>query len=315
MGDGGNVKTESIYLDFEIRSAVHPVGVQCKLKGPTRKLLKKEVRDEVSKALTFKPDLREYVIATTAQDDTDTQRVARELTIEITNSGRQIAINVWGWNTLEQRISEHGPAMQAFDPSYGPFAKQHAEELQRVEEQQAVAIRELSDIRREIGGIVGGNNLPGGSTVAQNALELALDAEVDRYRDILNGGKPKTALGLYEALLSKVQDTASGRILFRIKANIGHCYFGLGDNSRAAHWLSDAFANAPNEPKAIANKALSMLLLDKYREAYDYGSNELQQDPTNQWLVPTLIQASARCTEIEDPISIIPKALRDLQDV
>jgi tetratricopeptide (TPR) repeat protein len=300
---------------FRNQDAAHPVGIQCKLKAEGNELNEKEVREEVAKALTFVPALREFVIVTTAPDDNQIDRVARELTVEKAKSGHgQIAISVWGWNTLEQRISEHGPAMQAFDPSYGPFAKQQADEIHRVGDQQAILIREVGHIRQEIG-ILSGNNLPGGSTVVQDALESALDAEVDRYRDILNAGKPKTALGLYQALLAKVQSTASGRIRFRIKANIGHCYFTLDDNDRAVHWLLEGFSHAPNEPKAIANKALSMLLSDKFQDAYDYGINELKKDPSNQSLAPMVIQAAARCSEIEDPLPAIPEPLRGLQDV
>lgn len=44
----------------------HFVGIQCKLKGDGHKLTDTEVRDEVDKALTFKPELREYFIVTTA---------------------------------------------------------------------------------------------------------------------------------------------------------------------------------------------------------------------------------------------------------
>src|ERR1700722_3427701 len=45
------------------------VGIQCKLKGDGKQLSVKEVRDEVEKAVKFKPRLREYFIVTTAPDD------------------------------------------------------------------------------------------------------------------------------------------------------------------------------------------------------------------------------------------------------
>jgi cellulose synthase operon protein C len=300
---------------FRNQDAAHPVGVQCKLKGPDAVLTEREVRDEVEEALKFVPLLREYTIVTTAPDDAKLQRIARELTIEAADGGRQIAINVWGWQTLEQRINEHGPAMQAFDPSYGPFAKQQSAQIDKIFDQQSIVAAELGQVSQQITGIVTASNLPGGSTVVQNALEAALDAEIDQYRDVLNGGKSKTALGLYDALLSRIRNSASGRILFRVKANIGHCHLLLGDNVRAAHWLAEAFAHAPAEPKAIANKALSMLLLEKYREAYEYGLNELKIDPANQWLANYVVQAVTRCPDLDDPLSKIPEPLRELDDV
>ena len=151
--------------------------------------------------------------------------------------------------------------------------------------------------------------------VVQDALESALDAEIDQYRDILRDGKPKTALGLYHALLARVQGTASSRIIFRIKANIGHCQMVLGDNVRAAHWLLEPLPHAPKEPKTLANKALAMLLQNRFKEAYEFAYSELRKDPTNQWLAPYLIQAIVRCEDLDDPISKIPDQLREQADV
>ena len=205
--------------------------------------------------------------------------------------------------------------MQAFDPTYGPFAQQQIEQLSRIGDQQSELGRELAHVRQEIGTSLNASNLPGGRTVVQDALEAALDAEIDQYRDILRDGKPKTALGLCDALLLRVHNTASGRIVFRIKANIGHCHLLLGDNVRAAHWLSEAFVHAPAEPKAIANKALSILLQERFKQAYEYGYSELQQDPTNQWLAPYVIQAIARCEDLDDPLSKIPEELREQEDI
>jgi hypothetical protein len=48
--------------------------------------------------------------------------VAREIALRQGTAGRQINISVWGWETLEQRISEHADAMNAFDPTFGPHA-------------------------------------------------------------------------------------------------------------------------------------------------------------------------------------------------
>ncbi len=61
------------------------------------------VREQVRKALTFQPPLREYFIITTAPDDVALQKLARELSVEQRALGRSILIYVWSWNTLEER--------------------------------------------------------------------------------------------------------------------------------------------------------------------------------------------------------------------
>src|SRR6516225_1383523 len=90
---------------FRSEAPTRPVGIQCKLKSEGTRLTEKEVRDEVKKALNFEPALREYFIVTTSPDDGKLQQIARQLSIDITNSGRSLSINVWGWETLEQHIT------------------------------------------------------------------------------------------------------------------------------------------------------------------------------------------------------------------
>ena len=60
------------------------------------KLTKKEVNDEVAKALTFKPRLKEYFIVTTSKDDTKLQQLALVLTQDQQAKGRKIDIEIWG---------------------------------------------------------------------------------------------------------------------------------------------------------------------------------------------------------------------------
>jgi hypothetical protein len=98
------------------------VGIQCKLKGDGKRLSEKEVRDEVEKAVNFKPSLREYFIVTTAPDDGEMHELARVITAELKAKGSEMLVYIWGWNTLEERISEDDEARKAFDPSFGPFS-------------------------------------------------------------------------------------------------------------------------------------------------------------------------------------------------
>jgi tetratricopeptide (TPR) repeat protein len=303
---------------FRNADTARPVGIQCKLKEEGKRLTEKEVRDEIEKALGFRPLLGEYFIVTTSRDEGDLQQLARELAVEQRQSGRQITINVWGWGTLEDRISEHGEALDAFDPTFGPYAKQHTELLTKVADGQSAIsgqVVELSGRVTEIRSALVAASVPGDSTEIRTAVEATIDAEIDGYRDAINVGKPKTAFTLLEALLRRVQSTSSGRILFRIKANIGHCYLVLGDHIRAAQWFSEAYHHNPSEPKAVSNYALSLLLQQKNREAFEFGLKELEANPQNGWLAAYVIQAAARCPDLSNPLEKIPEPLRGLADV
>jgi cellulose synthase operon protein C len=295
--------------------AGHLVGIQCKLKSDGHELTEKEVRDEIRKAITFSPSLREYFITTTAPDDAELQQIAREISVDLTQKGHSLLIHVWGWNTLEERISEHAEARKAFDPDFGPFSGRILEKVAGTEKLQAEIKTDLSAGLSTITATLARveANLarpPGDSTLISNALEAHLDAEIDTLRGVANAGKPLTAQGLLEQLLARVSTTASGRIMFRIKANIGSCLYALGKDSEAALLFSEAYDHAPSEPKAAANKALSLLIEDKRSELMNFARRVLHEDPTNESVASYFVQAARDDPTIEDPLALIPEQVR-----
>lgn len=287
------------------------VGIQCKLKGDGKVLTEKEVRTEVEKALKFKPALREYYIITTAPDDGDMHELARVITRELRDRGHEMLVYIWGWGNLEERILHYDEARKAFDPSYGPFSGQildNTEELLRGQAQTQSNLAQMQEVLTQLA--LPRTVAPGDTTTAANALEAHLDGEIDRYRALTTEGKPRVALPMFESLLARVGATASGRILFRIKANIGSCLYALGEDGRAADILAEAYEHAPTEPKAIANKAFSLLLQGRWQELLTFGAAALAEDPTNEGLAGYLVQAARFDDTITDPLDLLPEGLK-----
>lgn len=302
---------------FGIRDndAAWQVGIQCKLKSEGHSLTESEVRDEVQKAQTFKPALKEYYITTTAPDDVAKQELAREITAELAKSGKTLRVFVWGWNTLEEKISEEATARKAFDPTFVPFSEEILEETRSISISQGETRAEMNAgfscmkaMLTEMGARLAAP--PGDTTVAMSALEMYLDAEIDEYRELNNSGKTLTALPLLEKLLERIRNSASCRILFRIKANIGHCLLALGKDEEAATMLLASCDHAPDEPKAIANKAFGLLLQGKWQELLAFGIPMLEADSTNEWLAGYVVQAARFDASVSDPLNMIPEQLR-----
>ena len=150
---------------------------------------------------------------------------------------------------------------------------------------------------------------------ASDPLEQALDRQVDQYRDLLRAGSAKTALTLFRNLQDELPNTASAKIRFRIKANIGHCYIQMGNFAEAQLWLLEGFDLAPEEANAIANKALAFILADRFADALEICRAALESDPSNQLAASYLLQAAVPLSEMADPLDLIPQDLREKEEV
>src|SRR5262249_12099871 len=89
-------------------------------KSEGSKLSDTEIRAEVKKALTFRPKLTEYFIVTTSKDNTALDELAKQLSQEQDTKGRRIHIEVWGWDTLSEKINQSEAAKEAFVPGFSP---------------------------------------------------------------------------------------------------------------------------------------------------------------------------------------------------
>ncbi|WP_108462916.1 tetratricopeptide repeat protein [Devosia naphthalenivorans] len=289
------------------------VGIQCKLKGPGKKLTANEVREEVAKALTFKPPLKEYFIVTTAPDDAVMQELARELTAEHSQTAHPIRIQIWGWGSLEERIARDPEALKAFDPGHTAHGELAVSISMKAAAENRVA---FGEIQATLATIVHAVKPPADDGQSSTStVDALLDAEIDQYRTMAHEGRPSAALELFRGLLSRVEGTASGRILFRIKANMGSCLYDIGDEEAAGSLLVGAAGHAPDEPKAAVNKAFGLLIQRRWEDLMEFGEQALAVDPHNEGLAGYLVQAMRFDPGILDPLSRLPASVRNSEDV
>lgn len=281
------------------------VGVQCKCNGHHKMPSEDEFRRDFEKALKWEPKLTEYFFTYTADDDGPLHTFAAKLTEEQRLLGRTVIVRAWGWGTFEQRLAEHECA-DAFDPNFSSVAKR--------QEQQNQELKTAMDSLREAFLAQSITVSSDASSGTANAADAHLDLEIDRYRDLMTSGKPKSALQLLETLKSSLTDSNSGHIWFRVKANIGHCYLHMGEEAVAAEILDDAVSHAPDDPKAAANKVLAWILTGQDQEALDLALLELKRDETSEILAAYAVQAAGNLG-LAEPLSLIPEGLREAQEV
>ncbi|WP_369725653.1 MULTISPECIES: hypothetical protein [unclassified Bradyrhizobium] len=90
----------------------------------------------MKKALKYSPNLKEYIIITTAKNDRVLDQLAQKLTLDQAKKKRSIRIEVWGWGTLEEWIDQYPAARQAFDPGWSPSLQAFQTQLNRVAQVQ-----------------------------------------------------------------------------------------------------------------------------------------------------------------------------------
>ena len=293
------------------RDPAHLVGIQCKLKSHGHKLLEQEVRDEVNKALTFEPPLSEYVIVTTAPDDAYLQSLANKLSIEESKSRTpDLNIHIFGWDKLQREIQRYPEAHKVFDPSYTPQIDQIEREIEDIPERVSDALSPIIGVvRQEVASLKSSE-----ISIVHSAVQSEHEQHIKDYVELIPS-KPETALDLLKKLEERVSSSTSDHVRFRIKTNIAACQLELARKNEAANGLIAAWDLAPEDPKAIANKALGFLLLEDWGHVKDFAEQELKKHPSNARLAACYLQSLIHDESVDDPISLIPVETRNTPEV
>ncbi len=299
----------------------HWIGIQCKLTIKAEKLKAGEkgvVEVEATKALAFNPPLKELIIATTAANDAVVQREAALFTDRQAKLGRDFTVQVWGWETLSAHILRYEAALKAFMPDAFPQLDRIIRGQDKLIEdvgtfaaaQNSVAA-EQSSMRALLVRI---EQQTAGSIARQNvwddrSVDTLIDRQIGQLRDMINSGRPQTALNLLGGLWEGLPEGVEHRIRFRIKANIAACLFRLADERRAGETYLEAYQYAPTDPKAIAIKVLAHLLLGQPQDALAFGRTALTGGPEQGPLVAYMITAAKFLPSEDDPLQLITEAV------
>jgi tetratricopeptide (TPR) repeat protein len=151
--------------------------------------------------------------------------------------------------------------------------------------------------------------------IAVPAHERYLSDQLDRLRDGAKATDPDTNLKLFHSFMDSLPVDASGTIRFRAKANIGLQHLARGDGPEAIRWLLDAYDEAPDDPRAAANRTLALFLRGDAEEAHRFGIEHLVVDPTNEALASYLPQVAVKVGSVTDGLEGIPEGLRDKESV
>jgi len=254
--------------------AVH--GVQCKRKNALlTQLTEKEVLAEVENAKHFKPSLEQLIIATCAPNDAKLQELARKITQEHAAQAL-FKVDIFGWAEIQARLVEHP---QVFAQVYGEMLKRVVGEVTRestpaprAEVQHAEIITGQLTIKAQLERL---------TAQLAPAADGPAHAKLDVSRALLRAHDYRPAREVLEELRAKEWASATESVRFRIATNLGAAYVGLGEYAKAGDWYLQAFEYDPTSDKALANRALALLLLDRASEALAAAQEAREKHPNS----------------------------------
>ncbi|AOH85767.1 hypothetical protein AWL63_19255 [Sphingomonas panacis] len=292
------------------RDPAQPVGIQCKLITRGAKLTEAVIRKEVSQAMGIKPALTEFYIVTTATDEPAHDFLAIELAQDQAKLGRTVDIQIWGWDTLQEKIRNDPKALAAFDPDYSASTRRLLELGSETLSGQA-EIRAQNEQTHQHLEVILATITTSPLDTARSAFDQHLDAQIDQYRDMLNAGKPRTALGLLEVLDKSLDDANAASIRARVKVNIAITRMKLGDETGTGTLLEEAYALNPTDPRTRANRILALAIKGDLAGAWAFAQEVLTEDPGNAGAAALAFQVASMDKVDRDPMAIVPADLLD----
>lgn len=294
------------------------IGVQCKGKDAEYggSVTEKELRTEVEKTRNFTPALSQFFLITTSPVNAAIQTVARQITEEREQEGNPLSVSVWGWGELETRISQHPQALQAFHPDATPYSNQTLKNTEYLVNNSDAQTDMLNSVTKMLQGIQQ-SVLSDGTSAAMEAFDKSLHAEIDGYRDLINEGKPLTALRFLEGLEARIWGSATDRIKFRIITNIASSKLHISkekEHESATQFL-EAIAYQPDDKIGLANVALAYLLNGELQKAVEAVKVALDKYPENEVAASYLIQAHVKDLTIGNPTELVSENIRQAVSV
>ena len=286
----------------------HFVGIQCR--HIAKPIKQAKILEDCREALKLKAELKEIIFATTAKNDTVATDAAIAVERLLRSEGHDLAVVVYGWESLQTLIAVHEVAYHAFFPSaLATTARQSSIISDAQADSLATQIAAQVSEQLRQGGLPAPPPEVGNVTATDE--DPALHARIDTFRDLFKDqSQPVFARKGLLALIEKEALDAKPWARFRIETNLASIALDLGQEEEAASRFESAYAARPDDPNAIANLAIARIIKGRFAEAMDTAQKALMAEPRADHAVAYLLQAAARSDWHGDPESLVPAALK-----
>ena len=257
-----------------------PHGVQCKLRNTDLGLTPALIDTEVENAKQFRPPLKTYTIATTADRDAILQSHVAELNKKHRHQDL-FSIKLYCWHDIEDFLNQHHEVRALI---YGPDAPQLPDRAP-------------------------GKSLRAPATVEGSHVEIT---EASRYVD---DGRPDVALAMLEQIRNRSWDLLDDRGKYRVLANEGTALVSLGRLREGGNKYLEAAAYSRHDEKAQAFAATGHFLVGEPNTAYELAARLCEEHPQLARAHTIRIHTSPQGLSFDELLSSTPTNLRKNQEV
>ncbi|KRT15939.1 hypothetical protein ASU31_10535 [Pedobacter ginsenosidimutans] len=152
----------------------------------------------------------------------------------------------------------------------------------------------------------------GGTTVAGSGIYIP---QMDAAMTLRSSYRHDLAIEGLKALKDGHWQDLSALERYKLLANLGICYFELGEYEKAARYYLDAFEFQPERLRAITLAASAHVILGSFDIAAELARKALVMEPGNADAYNTLIVAEGGKLDLPSLIALVPLAYRDQVDV
>lgn len=287
-------------------------GAQCKNKEQlTGKQLnqKRDVEEEIVKALEFKPNLKSYVVITTATRNADIQEFVRLKTEEHREKGL-FEVKVYFWEDVVKKLIDKTPKTFAkWFPSYVMPQTVSDDKPSELKKAQIEITDAVVGAGNKVN-VIGDNNIVTiGVDENRNGKDDVHNAQIDTAKLLLEAHNPEKAIEVLDKLKSEIWSQCSDVSKFRITANLAFGYSQVGKLNEAARYFIEELQYKPDDEKALLDSATGFSLLENFDEAKKKIEEVLAKNPLSPRAWSLSINNEEDETTYEEILAKVPKAL------
>lgn len=300
-----------------------PAGIQCKCYNSTKFDLS-VIDSDIEKADKASLKIDHLLFATTAKSDARVVVQVNELSASRKAQGKftvsvdyweSIANHIWMYPEVGRRFVKNFPGSDVnrtreLVEEYVPL---YAEDQRKARAFQTQAIESSARIENQIAALAD----QVGRLAAPQSKGDELNKLVAKQLDLVREKIRQDRIAEARDILTSIKDealSADDFTKFRWHTNIGACLLGDDCEAEAAQEYLTAFQYAPNEEKALANRARALLLQRRFQEGLDACEAGLAVYP-NSPIIWAIKLNARQLLKHQHPEEGLPEAVAGASDV